>query len=1308
MTAIARTIRIACLVVCGFAPILLSGCNAGIAGVVAWLLLDDDDGDKKAPTTVEIARVENARTAPAASMVHARLTNKKSRPTDIVVELSLDGVTFVPATLVEPRPGTPTVPGTSTVPGKLTKVPTSKAGTSHPIGWDALADLGDDAYRKVSLRITPDKGTSALSEVEVGNDAPAVASLDLTAEEDGKVLVDVVLVDSTPDPVDLLIEFAVDPGEEGEPLFAPASVVGSTEGLATSIEGTGHQFRWDSLADVGTYDAIALVRVTPTDRVAPEPGTETVAGKTGEPAVGAVALDNNGPPEVEILETEFLTDPDARGAVAIRFVVRDAESNPVDVAIQWAAEGEDFLDLPDSLDSDPALREEMILGGAAREVARVATIRPDIVEGPLESPSSGLAIEEGQVLATWIRAAAELRGIAGTQVLSGRSLKIVRPNGEGVDATVCSYAPQAGILAVDPPSRSSLEPGSVLRIDLGGDAGPLRLASSPAGVLHQLVWDTGADAPGGGNFRIRITPFDRVPLAGDPCSGDAPPWDPESVARGERGTADETSGERSILGPFLDEDPDILRLYPVDRPVALAVADVDGDGRTDIVCGASFSDTIVIFRQTAPGAYDALRLSDMRLKGLTDLAVRDIDGDGDLDMAVTGSTTRNVLVIYQDPGLGFFENRVLLTAGGALVHPDQIAAADIDGDGDVDLVVSDSGSADGALRIFFRGGGPAGSCGVEEAGFRACPVADPGRAPILDLEAGDLLEGGIPEIVGVGGDAFTVFALDLAASASQGKLVATIERIAVPGSQLGGIALVDADGDQKTDLVSTDRRDPSLVVVGRDPSGGFASPTRLRSLGLRGPVAVAAADLDRNGVIDFAAADAGDPSSLYGGNVHVFLGVPSSDALSSRRWSASALRRELGTDRTRVSPVKVVIADIDGNGSPEIVSVDEGQRDIAIFRTTGVGSYREPGLTITAGQAIPAPSHLLPADLDGDGRVDLVAAGRRTDDVTWLRQVGADRFAGLRVRVPAPAGPASRSGPVAAAAGDVDGDGEADIVTANYDAASVSIIYGTGGTFGHRASIVESTGLSGPQAVAIADFDGDGLLDIAVAGGLSKDVRVLPQRADGTFSDAEVLRPGDGSGIDMRGLAALAAADLDRDGRTDVAVACGLSRNVIVFAKAADGAGFEDPLAIAVGADSTPVGLVAADLDGNGLLDLVTANYGSTAASLLIQNAGGGYDLTVVPGQRDYSAAAVAVRDLNRDGTVDLAIAFAGWSDAWIGVWSQGVAGGFPAAPALRIRSPGLQGPVGLVAADLDGDGDPDLAVAGRDSRNVVVFFGGR
>jgi hypothetical protein len=277
---------------------------------------------------------------------------------------------------------------------------------------------------------------------------------------------------------------------------------------------------------------------------------------------------------------------------------------------------------------------------------------------------------------------------------------------------------------------------------------------------------------------------------------------------------------------------------------------------------------------------------------------------------------------------------------------------------------------------------------------------------------------------------------------------------------------------------------------------------------------------------------------------------------------------------------------------------------------------------------------------------------------------------------------------------DVNRDGRADVLVGGTGFSTV-IPYLNQGGFAFQPPMGGGTAVADAYPISLsgADFNRDGLLDIAVATFTGKTVNVFPGDGTGKWGARRTLMVGQNSNH-------VAAADLDGDGNMDVvsvAVSASMGRAVHVFYGRGNG-DFDAP-AQPQGPDSA-ASVAVADLNGDGRLDLVTASYSGDSYTVLL--AAGAR--TFAPPRSDVASSrprVVRALDLDRDGKADLAISLERPAGQ-VGVFLGKGDGSFRPQRNYAVGA----GPYGLGAADLNADGRVDLYTANIDGGSVSVLLG--
>ena len=343
------------------------------------------------------------------------------------------------------------------------------------------------------------------------------------------------------------------------------------------------------------------------------------------------------------------------------------------------------------------------------------------------------------------------------------------------------------------------------------------------------------------------------------------------------------------------------------------------------------------------------------------------------------------------------------------------------------------------------------------------------------------------------------------------------------------------------------------------------------------------------------------------------------------------------------------------------------------------------------------PRGMIAADLDGDGDRDLATANISGGNVTVLRNNGAANFV-EPASSPEPAG----SFPTALAVGDLDGDTDQDLVVGNQSSGDVNILRNTGaGNFVEPASSPELAGTL-PVSIAVGDLDGDNDRDLAIANATEPvgTVTILRNNGNGNFFEPATSPESVGNKA-----ISVAAADLDGDGDLDLGVANQQSGNVTILRNNGS-ANFTEPATSPETAASFPQGITAVDIDGDTDDDLVVVNQGTNNMTVLRNNGSGNFSepgTSPVPlGMRPLGAPAAG--DFDGDGDQDLAAPNHDSDD--VTVLRNAGSGGY-AEVGTSPEGAG-DGPQSIVAKDLDGDSDPDLAVSNSAGAGTVTIFRNR
>ncbi|MDQ5824278.1 MAG: FG-GAP-like repeat-containing protein [Chloroflexota bacterium] len=388
-------------------------------------------------------------------------------------------------------------------------------------------------------------------------------------------------------------------------------------------------------------------------------------------------------------------------------------------------------------------------------------------------------------------------------------------------------------------------------------------------------------------------------------------------------------------------------------------------------------------------------------------------------------------------------------------------------------------------------------------------------------------------------------------------MIATVAGIALLGS-LGTVGLAygaQAPGD------SPSKHEPASPNACATPS--FSEATHYDSDATNGAYSMAVGDLNRDNWLDLVVGTGtGSAVKWLPGNGTGGFG-PATDIV-------------LGN-----SPWEVVIADFNKDGMLDVASVvtmGKADKDVAVALGDGMGGFGSP-INSHAGENA---TSLAVADFNKDTKPDLVV----------------DEFGGVHVLLGNGNGtfaaPAFYGGanPYHVTTGDVNNDGNPDVVAANGDGDDVSVLLGNGDGTLDKGTIFDAG--ENPLYVAVGDLNGDGNADLVVPNSGSSNVSVFLGDGDGNFSGATDYPTGS---EDDEGPRSAVIADFNSDGKRDVAVANTASHTVaVLLGDGAGGLGAPTKFPVAEG----PRWIVAADFNRNGSLDLATVSRIDGTVSVLL------------------------------------------------------------------------------------------------------------
>ncbi len=669
---------------------------------------------------------------------------------------------------------------------------------------------------------------------------------------------------------------------------------------------------------------------------------------------------------------------------------------------------------------------------------------------------------------------------------------------------------------------------------------------------------------------------------------------------------------------------------------SLIAADFNGDGLPDVAAGAYFGgSTMDILLSNGDGTFRTLSDFPAGISP-TDPAAGDLNGDGVLDLVVPdyGNSfgTNNQLRVFLGNGDGTFGPGQLYHLSGN--HPDAAAVGDFNGDGKLDVVVAVAQSSTpanaGIVQVLLGNGD-----GTLQTAVSYPTANGPGRVAVADLDG----DGALDLVVGTSSGVSVLF--------GQGDGTFQSRKDYTLAGGANDLTLADINHDGKLDVAATTSVDLSVLLNTGDGTFASAISTPIE----RGAGNIVAGDLDQDGVVDLVVSHG--LTSIYFGNgdgtfrapvgyapvggVAAIANFDAKPGLDLMVNGASFTIGGLGFlsnqgNGTFLAPrayfdyeeVNVTTKDLNDDGKPDLIAVT-GEGAVSVFLNDGIGQFPNRVNYEVGG----SPRAAVAADLDGDGKED-VAVGNQFDNTVSILLGNGDG-----TLQPAISYPGGKNGPQVIAAADFNGDGAQDLVTSNAappPGGTLSVLLSMGGAFPKHTDLTVATS---PTNVITADFNGDGKPDIAVAyenysqainAGL---ISVFISKGDGTFQP-RVDYPLDPA-FDV---VLVTAGDVNGDGHLDLVAARSLGATATLLGNG-DGT-FQAPInspSAMIYPFVFPSGILLADLNGDGLLDLVLVS----GVSVLYGNADGTFQAPQYYSSfGSISSKSVVAADFNGDGAVDI------------------------------------------------------------------------
>lgn len=676
------------------------------------------------------------------------------------------------------------------------------------------------------------------------------------------------------------------------------------------------------------------------------------------------------------------------------------------------------------------------------------------------------------------------------------------------------------------------------------------------------------------------------------------------------------------------------------QPSGVAVADFARTGYASVAVANEASNTLTVYPGNGPGTFGT-PMTVSTCTGPTQLISADFNNDSYPDLAVACSTANEVQIFLNNRAGAFQTGTTITTAA----DPVALVAGDFNSDGYADLAVACGTS--GSVTVLLTGG---------------VPIVTSNTAKTINVA-------GTPSAI-TAGYFDSTHHLDLAIAGTSGTN-GTVEIEIGDGTgnftqgsgfsvQSNPVGIVAGNWNHTgiTDLAVLNGGSGTVSVFsgkGNDTFTSLANVPLVQPSANIGVGSIAAVDVNGDGTLDLIAAG----TSTNG--VYLLLGNGDGSFQPVQQYSVPN------------GPASLAVGDFNRDGKPDLAVTEKGGSSVALLINNTLPTP-EPGGESSA--PLYVETNMNGNMADSITLADFNHSGYPETAIAYLE----DDVVRVRLHSYTGAVPAYSVGsqPYDVVSGDLNGDGYADLVTANVGDGTVSVLLNKGaGANGTFAPAVPYAVGHDPFQVAIGDLNGDGIPDLAVTNNGDNTVSILYGVHGGTFTTGPTLA----TGAQPYGIA---IGDFSNNGVNDIAVTCYSTSQLYVFPNSGNGT-FGSPNIYAT--DTNPAGLVVGDFNRDGKLDIVTGNTIANDISFFAGNGDGSFQPGVIGPSLNFPVS-IAAGDVNGDGILDIVGVASNFGDVVITLGK----GDGTFQPRVEVAS-GKQ-PWAVALGDMKGRGKLDIATA--------------
>ncbi|MDP8286992.1 MAG: T9SS type A sorting domain-containing protein [Candidatus Electryonea clarkiae] len=614
-------------------------------------------------------------------------------------------------------------------------------------------------------------------------------------------------------------------------------------------------------------------------------------------------------------------------------------------------------------------------------------------------------------------------------------------------------------------------------------------------------------------------------------------------------------------------------------------ADINGDGDMDVLGAALEDDDIKWWKNDGEGGFSRHSIDD-NFDGANSVYAADLDGDGDLDVLGSAEIAHDISWWENDgtPDVGDWTEHAI---DADFLDAKSVYAADIDGDGDIDVLGASYDSDDIAWWV---------NDGTPDEGEWTMHTVEGSFTGAFSVHAADVDgDGNMDVLGGAENDNLAWFEND-GTPLNGGWTEHTIGNFV----NVKSVYAADVDGDGDIDVLGTAYLADDITWWENNGSGSFTEHTIAGNFWRAN--SVHACDVDGDGDIDVL-------GTAYNGNDITWWENTQQPQPEPETWTENTIEGDFFVASS------VFATDVDGDGDTDVLGTSANADDITWWENDGSENFTEH----TIQGDFDGASSVYASDVDGDGDVDVLGTADAADDITWWENDGNENFTEHTIL-------GTFDGAKSVYATDVDGDGDVDVLGAAEIADDITWFENDGNENFTEHTILGT--FDGAKSVYATDVDSDGDTDILGAAGDARDITWWENDGSQTFTEHTIKG-------DFDGAYSVYATDMDGDGDVDVLGAAFIDDDITWFEN--DGSQNFTERGIA-GMFMNAYSVYATDVDGDDDVDVLGA--ASSADDITWwENDGspsiGGWVEHTIDASFDY-AVSVYATDVDGDGDVDV------------------------------------------------------------------------